>query len=148
MKEYDELRILEAARDPRYITYLTVIFPRWLSHLPGGSRYDASADKQEQHAQWYMACADLLTRAEHLGIFLDGWPVKRHRYPETPVFAQQYTRRSEIRKLRSKWAKRLWILQRADLIKVWTPTMADDAEWKSFQAYADNFHKKQGLVDV
>ncbi len=134
------LKVLEAAKDPRYVRYMTVTFPWWLSHLPGGTQFNDLPDDHARHSHWYMACAELITAAEELGIFIDGWPTRRKSYPGTPNFAKHTTRRWQLRTLVKKWEDRLRVMGYTELTGQWKVYTGPDSDWKRFQAYADEFH--------
>lgn len=141
LNEGQRNRILEAGKNPDYQHYMQVTFPNWMACLPGGKMFDRSVSIVLQWNDWHNACEELLTGAEELGIFLDGWPARRNVYPEQWFFAQKYSRGAEVYKLRRKWKQRMAVLGWDCGPELWEGQAATEKELTKFHAHVDELHE-------
>jgi hypothetical protein len=142
-------RYKELTNDPAWIHYMTVLFPEWMSHTPGGQNYrmDEYLDIQQRAIRWQNVTNRLVEAAQALRVRLDGGPGICFDDKNDGDRAVRYSCATQLRKMRNGWKKemryadlhyndQMWRLPDART-GVWT------GEWVAFrQAVAELFNKE------
>jgi hypothetical protein len=142
-------RYKELTSNPDWIHYMTVLFPEWMSHTPGGLNYqmDTYLDIQQRAIRWHNVTNRLVEAAQALNVRLDGGPGICFDDTKENGRVVRFSMAAELRKMRNGWKKEM---RHADLHyndEMWrlpdARTGVWDDEWLEFRSTVKKMFEKE-----
>ncbi|QBJ02906.1 hypothetical protein MZD04_gp380 [Pseudomonas phage Psa21] len=139
IKEHAIAKLHVMAENPEYIEYLTVKFPEWMSHSPGGLNYlpNVFPNRLTRVRRWMDATIEIIRESQRLGIGLNGYPAPMPPPGSMEEPAVFYSVAGKIRDARKGWKNHMRLLDFVPCDDLWrcedARSGAWEKEWKEFR---------------